>query len=91
MSDLVGNPEDRFSRVAAHFCIIFNFHFSTGVSQCISAQDQVRGWYPTTYLVFQQICMPLASSSCGPGKSGTLSLRMSSNLSVAIQTSKKMK
>ena len=29
MSDLVGNPEDRFSRVAAHFIFdqICNFHY----------------------------------------------------------------
>ena len=30
MSDLVGNPEDRFSRVAAHINIVFCFHVCTG-------------------------------------------------------------
>ena len=29
MSDLVGNPEDRFSRVAAHFIVYFAVHAFT--------------------------------------------------------------
>ena len=32
MSDLVGNPEDRFSRVEAHMCM-YHKHFPFGISE----------------------------------------------------------
>ena len=40
MSDLVGNPEDRFSRVAAHLSITLKSLYSVATATLYSAKDQ---------------------------------------------------
>ena len=43
MSDLVGNPEDQFSRVVAHLYNSFHWkRMSTDVASCILSQHEIQ-------------------------------------------------